>query len=43
MPGLGFFELAIELERFSGTTEEERREFWESEIKAVNEHWRKKF
>ncbi|MBV9759139.1 MAG: hypothetical protein JO340_01130 [Acidobacteriaceae bacterium] len=43
IPGHGFFELATELEEFSGATEEERREFWETEIKRVHEHWRKKF
>jgi hypothetical protein len=43
MPGLGFFTLATELGKFSGTTEKERREFWEAEIRAVHEHWRKKF
>jgi hypothetical protein len=43
VPGEGFWGIAKNLGKFNGTTEDERRQFWETEKKAVHDHWRKKF
>jgi len=42
MPGGGFFECAKGLGKFSGQ-EGERRRFWEAEVRAVYQLWRRKF
>ena len=39
MPGEGFFGFAKRLDRFTGETEEEKREFWRDEIQRVYEFW----
>jgi hypothetical protein len=39
MPGEGFFKLAIKLQKFHGTTVEDKRVFWREEIQKVYETW----
>lgn len=39
MPGEGFFAFARKLGKFSGETEEEKREFWRDEIQRVYAIW----
>lgn len=39
MPGEGFFKLANKLQKFHGTTVEDKRTFWREEIQKVYETW----
>ena len=38
-PGDGFYKLASLLDRFNGTTEEERMDFWRTELQKVYAAW----
>lgn len=39
MPGEGFFKFARHLEKFTGETDEDKREFWHQEIQKVYGIW----
>ena len=39
MPGEGFFRLASQFNKYHGTTDEEKRDFWREEIQNVFEQW----
>ncbi|HXZ14074.1 MAG TPA: hypothetical protein VEG64_16935 [Candidatus Sulfotelmatobacter sp.] len=44
LPGDGFFKLAKELNKYSGSEDrEQRRVFWESEVRLVYDLWQRKF
>jgi len=42
MPGDGFFECAKLLKKLD-SAKQERRHFWEAELKCVHQFWQKKF
>jgi hypothetical protein len=42
-PGSGFYEVATQMGRFNGSTEEERVAFWQEERERVYAAWKREF